>query len=166
MTIDKELDGYLKKQNVTKKQRQELIKVFLTMTPEQQDETLEFERNKVSLLSVKVPSEFEEHVEFVDQFRRLYPGVELIYIHNGGSRTPKERQDQIVLGLLPGASDLLCLEYKLSIEMKRSKGGRQSQAQKEFEDYCKKIGWTYILALGAKDGLEKVKLAINKFSSH
>ena len=65
------------------------------------------------------------------------------------------------MGVLAGVADLVCPTYRMYIEMKRTKGGVQSEAQKNFEQMAVAEGWHYILALGCDDGLEKVSKIIN-----
>ena len=113
--------------------------------------------------SKRSPSEFEEQCAFVHWFKKTYPGTVIMSIRNGGSRTPRERVDQMREGLHPGAADLYVPEWHLWIEFKRVKGGVLSDEQKEFNIYvtytCRD---TWMLAEGCEDGKKKVLTFFNQ----
>jgi hypothetical protein len=154
-----ELERILKAQKVRKKERWLMIEEFLTMDVLSRDAILDIEERKAELANKKelIPLEDSEQIEFVKQFRRTYPGVDLFMVRNDGTRTPAEKNKQLLMGLLPGVSDLISLQFRMCIEMKRTVGGRQSDDQKEWEKYCKSIGVKYILAIGCDDGMKKVR---------
>ena len=156
-----ELDKALKRQNMIKKERDRLIGLELMASAEDRDDILEaYERAALTHERAKkgdaVPLEKAEQIEFVWKFRQKYPGVDLFCARNDGYRTFAERPEQILMGILPGVSDLISLQFKMCIEMKRVKGSVQSDEQKKWESYCASIGWHYILAYGCEDGLKKV----------
>jgi len=98
------------------------------------------------------PTEFKEQCDFVAWFRDAYPGVVIMSIRNGGSRSPKESRDQMLEGLYPGAADLFIPAWLCWIEFKRVKGSVLSDHQKAFKAYVESIGQTYLLAYGFEDG--------------
>ena len=156
-----ELDKSLKRRNILKKDRVRLIGLELLSNVVDRDGILEnyemlaaeYERAKKG---DAVPLEKAEQIEFVWKFRQKYPGVDLFCARNDGYRTFAERPEQILMGVLPGVSDLISLQFKMCIEMKRIKDSVQSDEQKKWESYCESISWHYILAYGCEDGLNKV----------
>lgn len=104
----------------------------------------------------KLPTETWEQIKFVEWFKKTYPDVIIIYIHNGGTRSLIERVQQRCLGLHPGTSDLFVPEFKLWIEMKRTKLSRVSDEQKVFMKDMHKIGYQYIIGYGWEDAKSQV----------
>ena len=161
-TFTKELDASLKRQKINIKERRETIADYLLYEPFRRDAILDgadicaraYEKRQKELKHI--PSEFKEQCDFVEWFKKEYKGVVIMSIRNGGSRSPRERVDQLMEGLHPGAADLFVPEFRLWIEFKRKKGGIQSDKQKEFEDYVINIGYDYFLAMGFEDGKAKL----------
>ena len=156
-TFRKLMDDFLKKLNLTKKERTKRIEEALLIDPIKRDEILEDIEYQVWQKSqeAQVKSESDEQIEFVYQFRKKY-GDHIIYVKNEGQ---EHHHKQIAMGLRPGVSDLVSFKYQLMIEMKRTdKGNEQSDKQKEWERYTREglTGWDYILAVGAEDGMRKV----------
>ena len=56
-------------------------------------------------------------------------------------------------GLVPGIPDLVCLEYRFLLEMKRAVGGRLSDDQVAIHEYLRGIGWDVIIAAGAESAM-------------
>jgi len=94
----------------------------------------------------------DEHIlqrQCVGWFRENYPGIKklLVAIPNGGKRdiaTAKALKDE---GVVPGAPDLVLFisnreHPALCIEMKTKKG-RQSESQKEWQEAAEKNGLKY-----------------------
>jgi hypothetical protein len=80
-----------------------------------------------------------------------------MWIRNGGSRTPRERADQIREGLHPGAADLYIPAWHLWIEFKKVKGGVVSKEQEAFAEYVRNTcGDYYFLAEGFEQGKLKI----------
>jgi len=156
----KELDDILKKQNMTKKERAAKIKALLGCEVSDRDLCLEYEMAKIQKKET-IKSEDDEQITFVYQFRKLYPDAILYCVRNDGSRTPAEKNRQILMGVLAGVSDLVCPTYKIYIEMKRTKKYDHSDAQKAFELKAIAEGWHYILGIGSDDALAKVAGILN-----
>ena len=154
------LDKALKRQNILKKERDKRIGEFLIRTsPHGRDEVLdmiesqsnEYEQEKRK--SKECPLEDVEQIETVLWWRHTYPEHKIICCWNGGTRTPKERAQQKLLGIEPGVSDLQVRAFDLWIEMKRvdPKLCNWSEEQQKWKRYVESDGGTYILAYGFED---------------
>ena len=152
------LDKALKAQNMTKKERNLCVELALLNPDLCRNTMLDEEEAKSRLGKEKeaIPSEDSEQIRFVEWFRSTYPGVDLFYVHNGGSRTEREKVKAKAMGTLAGVSDLVSMQYRLCIEMKRVKEWVHSEEQMQWAAYCDVIGVKYILAIGCDDGIEKV----------
>jgi hypothetical protein len=94
----------------------------------------------------------------VKWFRMQYQDLLLFAVPNGGSRNALEAAKMKREGVTAGVADLCLLKFKreivggieftkyhgLFIEMKYGKGV-QSYSQKEFEAYCTKHGYKYVV---------------------
>ena len=154
----KELDATLKCRGLLKKERNKIIEDYLQLNIDRND-VLDMEK-EITLqykVGIRIRSEASEQMEFVSWFKQSYPGMDIMLIRNDGYRTPRERQEQLNMGLLPGASDLLIPDLMIWIEMKRSDGGAgQSQEQKDFEQRRVKAGQTYLVCNGADEAKRHV----------
>jgi len=157
-----EMNSILKRRKIPAKTRREIIKTEILARTDTMDgilnteekKTAEFEKKQAE--HKKIPSEFKEQCDFVKWFKSEFPGIVIMSIRNGGSRTPRERMEQLAEGLHPGAADLYIPKWKLWIEFKKIKGGVLSEKQKKFRDYVVKIGDNWMLAKGAKNGEEQI----------
>ena len=158
-----EMHRHLKAQNISKKERTHIINCCLIADIDR-DALLDEEQYKASLCKKKelIPSEFVEHTEFIAQMRKKHPHIIPVYIHNGGSRTPREKIDQMRLGLYPGASDIFFPQLLTWVEMKKTKNYEQSESQKKFETMVIESGYKYILGIGCDDAMKKIEEVINK----
>ncbi len=161
-TFRNELDRHLKKRKIKANDRRAIIKKYLDddintcrdhMLDREEFKTQCFLR--VSREENNVPSEFKEQCDFVKWFKSEYPDIVIMSIRNGGYRNPRERTEQLMEGLHPGAADLYIPEWKLWIEFKKIKGGVLSENQEKFRDYVLGIGDKWILANGCEDGKAK-----------
>lgn len=96
----------------------------------------------------ELPSEDSEQMHFVQWFRRTYPGVLIYAIPNGGARHPAVAMKMKCTGVTKGVPDLHVPAWSLWIEMKRQKGGRVSDEQKEQMAYLQSIGHTCLVCAG------------------
>lgn len=96
----------------------------------------------------ELPSEDHEQMLFVQWFRRTYPGVLIYAIPNGGARHPAVAMKMKCTGVTKGVPDLHVPAWSLWIEMKRQKGGRVSDEQKEQMAYLQSIGHTCLVCAG------------------
>lgn len=111
-----------------------------------------------------IPSEYQEQCAFVEWFRWQYPQLSgrLFAIPNGELRDKRVAQKLKKQGVLPGVADLFlmvsaCGYHGLFIEMKRVKGGQQSEQQKIFESECKCAGYLYALCKGQSEAQNAVR---------
>ncbi|MFA6278361.1 MAG: hypothetical protein WC622_16560 [Pedobacter sp.] len=152
---------------MTKAQRNAFIYIDMNSPIHQRDHILEIAENKArehqsaKKASKKVRSEFEEQAALVHWFRKTYPDVWIYANRNGGTRSPREKVDQIREGVLAGVADLFAPGFKLYIEMKRTKGGVTSDAQIAFKEHVKQFGYSWILAEGFEDAKEKILIFID-----
>jgi hypothetical protein len=157
------LDVALKGQGVLKKERAGIIKNYLLpYYINQRDKLLDMEEERsrryqaAKKASKKVTSEFEEQAELIHWFRKTYPDIWIYANRNGGTRTPREKVDQIREGVLAGVADLFAPGFMLYVEMKRKKGGIVSDEQIKFRLHVEKFGYTWILGEGFEDAKEKI----------
>lgn len=157
------LDVALKKQGILKRQRNNIIAYHFMKPQSLWDGVLNDEEQKAREYQAAkkeartIPSEFEEQCSFVLWFKKTYPGVVIMSIRNHGSRTPRERVDQMREGLHPGAADLFIPEWFYWLEFKRSKGGVISREQLDFAAYVIDKGYAWDVAYGFEDAKEKVQ---------
>lgn len=104
----------------------------------------------------KIPSEHQEQAYLVQWFRRAYPGVRIFAIPNGGARSITTATKLKIEGVSKGVPDLFVPAWHLWIEMKRIKGGRLSQEQKDWLDYLDNVGYSVIVGHGALDTQEQI----------
>ena len=98
-----------------------------------------------------------EQVTFVNWFRQTYPDVVIFAVPNGGLRHAATARKLQLEGVLPGVPDLFVPEWRLWIEMKRTKGGKISPEQKSMILYLESCGYFVIVGYGWEDAKEKVK---------
>jgi len=104
-----------------------------------------------------VISEDQEQMLFVQWFRRQHPTVRIFSIPNGGARHPAVAAKLKATGTVAGVPDLFIPAWKLWVEMKRSKGGRLSDMQKDWIAYLEGVGHTVIVGHGFDDAMAKVQ---------
>ena len=102
-------------------------------------------------------SEHIEQREFVEWFRKTYPGVLIFAIPNGGKRGAAAAAKLQLEGVVPGVPDLCVPEWHLWIEMKRSDGGIVGTDQKKVMGQIEDCGYTCVVAWGDADAREKVQ---------
>lgn len=102
-----------------------------------------------------IPTESAEQKALMSWWSWHYPDkpLSLFHIPNGGKRDLKTAARLKAEGVKPGVADLFLMlarggYHGLFIEMKPVKGGRQTEAQKEFERVCSEAGYRYVLAKG------------------
>ena len=107
-----------------------------------------------------IPTEHQEQVALIQKCgwnKHKYPELRLLYaIPNGGNRNPITATNLKREGVKAGVPDL-CLpvprggKHGLYLEMKRTKGGEVSKAQKEWQEELKKQGYECTVAKGADE---------------
>jgi hypothetical protein len=162
------LEVALKGQGIKAKERKEMIQNMLQINTKRRDSLIDYEENlarkhqSAKKASKKIRSEFEEQASLVHWFRKTYPDVWIYANRNGGSRSPREKVDQIREGVLAGVADLFAPGFKLYIEMKRTKGGVTSDAQIAFKEHVEQFGYRWILAEGLEDAREQILIIAEK----
>ena len=106
----------------------------------------------------RIPTEHEEQRELVKWFRQSFDGIRIFAIPNGGARTITTAAKLKVEGVSAGVPDLYVPEWKLWIEMKRTKGGVVDKAQKDWHDYLTAIGDRVIVCRGADEAKRMIEI--------
>lgn len=118
-----------------------------------------------------IPTEAQEQTtlfQWAALMARKWPELRLLYaIPNGGSRNPIEARHLKDQGVKPGVPDV-CLPcsrgnwHGLYIEMKRRKGGRVSEEQREMIRLLIEQGYKAVVCRG----WEEAKIVIVEYMSH
>lgn len=103
------------------------------------------------------PSEHVEQRNFVRWFRLQYPGVRIFAIPNGEARSKSVAGRLKAEGVSAGVPDLCIPAWSTWVEMKRAKGGRLSDKQKDWSTYLEGIGYAFIVGHGFEDAKEKIE---------
>ena len=111
-------------------------------------------------MKLPMPSEHTEQVTFVNEFERMFPGVRVFAIPNGGLRSKMVAVKLKAEGVRSGVPDLYIPAWKVWVEMKREKGGRLSKEQKDWIAYLEGIGDTVIVGHGWRAAIEAIKKAL------
>jgi len=104
-----------------------------------------------AVLMERVRTEHEEQREVVSWFRQTFRPVRIFAIPNGEQRTKTTGARLKVEGVSAGVPDLYIPAWNTWIEMKRTKGGVVSPAQRDWHDYLRSIGHTVLVCYGAED---------------
>lgn len=104
-----------------------------------------------------IPTEHQEQSAFVKWFRMQYPKVRIFAVPNAAMRSVELASYLRAEGMTPGVPDLIVIEWKLLIEMKRIKGSVISDEQRGWKEYAERIGWRHIFGYGCQDTITKVK---------
>lgn len=110
----------------------------------------------MTLSASNMPSEHIEQVTFVNEFEKLWPGVRIFAIPNGGFRHKATADKLKAEGVKAGIPDLFIPAWNVWIEMKRQKGGSVSKEQKDWHAYLRSVGHTVIIAKGWVDGINQL----------
>lgn len=95
------------------------------------------------------PLEREEHRVLASALRRA--GLFWIHVPNEGKRSARQGYALKMMGMAPGCPDFLIFTRPpVAIEMKRQKGGRVSEAQREFMQQLAGEGWRCFVTYGAE----------------
>lgn len=118
--------------------------------------------------------EQKTQIESMSWFRGEYPQYAMVMTHpinEGGRNTGRTGGIHKAEGTQAGVTDLLfflpakingVIYLGLGIEFKRPKGGKQSQAQKDFEKMFKAAGYEYVIVRYVDD----FKALINTWIKH
>jgi len=114
-------------------------------------------------MSTTVPSEHAEQVTFISEFRRLWPGVLIFAIPNGGLRGKLTAAKLKREGVVSGVPDMFIPAWNVWVEMKRQKGGVLSATQKEKINYLDEVcGHRVLVVKGWRDGMKKIGELLNE----
>lgn len=115
--------------------------------------------------NISVPTEHEEQVmlfHWAQLQSSKYPPLALMFaIPNGGKRNAKTAVDLKYEGVKPGVSDIFlpcaCGGYHgMFIEMKRTKGGALSAAQRDFISKVENQGYKVVVCKGFEAAREEI----------
>ena len=107
-----------------------------------------------------IPTEREEQKQLVRYLQ--WNRIPFYAVPNGGSRNPIEAKNMKAEGVSAGVPDI-CIPvpnkkyHGLYIEMKRQKGGRVSEKQKEWIERLNKLGYMAVVCKGHKVAIETVQ---------
>ena len=107
-----------------------------------------------------IPTEREEQIKLVRYLQ--WNRIPFYAVPNGGSRNPIEAKNMKAEGVSAGVPDI-CIPvpnkryHGLYIEMKRQKGGRVSEKQKEWIERLNKLGYMAVVCKGHKVAIETVQ---------
>lgn len=105
-----------------------------------------------------IPTEHAEQVAVVTWL--THRRAVFFAVPNGGRVRPSQARKLKSEGMTAGAPDLVLAPRNgppIALEMKRSKGGRTSEAQEQMHDALTLRGWRVIVAKGALDAIEQLK---------
>jgi hypothetical protein len=105
---------------------------------------------------VTTVSEHLEQARLVMWFRQTYPDTLIFAIPNGGLRSKSQAMQLKVEGVVPGIPDLFIPAWRVWIEMKKTKGGKVSNEQKEMIKYLQSVGYHVIVGFGAEDAKAQI----------
>ena len=108
------------------------------------------------MLRLKLPTEHDEQVAFVAEFRLRWPDAWIYAVPNGGKRSKAAAGKLKAEGVTPGVPDLPVPAWKLWIEMKRQKGRVVSKAQEEWRGHLEDAGHTVLVCRGRDDAIRQV----------
>jgi len=106
------------------------------------------------------PTERDEQIQFIKYLR--WNKIPHYAVPNGGSRNPAEAKNLKAEGVSAGVPDV-CIPvpnkkyHGLYIEMKRQKGGKVSEKQKEWIEKLNKLGYLAVVCRGYDEAREVVE---------
>jgi hypothetical protein len=159
-----EMHRLLKARDYLKNDRLMLIKLAMeSISIDERDAHLEtIEREARDYQSLKkqhaiVPTESYEQKKLVSWFKQEFPLYRIGMVRNDGTRTEREKVEQIALGLWPGMADLYMPHIHTWVEMKRVKKSVVSQEQIDFAQYVTEVcGDIYLLCYGFEDAKKQI----------
>lgn len=109
-----------------------------------------------------IPTEHEEQRAFVQWFRGAWGGTRILAIPNGGARSRSVGRLLKAEGVVAGVPDLFVPEWRVWVEMKRTKGGSLSESQKDWIRYLRSVGHDVLICRGAVDAVNQINAWVNK----
>lgn len=117
----------------------------------------------------KSPSEHAEQATLVQWLAIAHPTVRIFAIPNGGRRGKLEAMRLQLEGVSPGVPDLMLPTprgpwHGLFIEMKRTKGGRISNEQKDWIAYLNSQGYQAVVCRGFEEAKKEIECYLSTTS--
>lgn len=117
----------------------------------------------------KSPSEHAEQATLVQWLAIAHPTVRIFAIPNGGRRGKLEAMRLQLEGVSPGVPDLMLptprgKHHGLFVEMKRTKGGRTSNEQKDWIAYLQANGYRAIVCHGFEEAKKEIECYLSTTS--
>lgn len=103
-----------------------------------------------------VLSEHYEQCLLVSWFRQTWPSVRILAIPNGGHRSKSVAARLKAEGVSRGVPDLFVPEWRLWIEVKRTRGEKISEFQESWMEYLECVNYWCIVVKGANDGKHQI----------
>jgi len=112
----------------------------------------------------RVPSEWAEQCALTSWLLKKYPTTIFYHVPNGGVKTNFSRFREHQIGLLSGVPDLVILTPPtvVHVEMKRTKGGKLSDKQKEVIGWMRSQGFQVLVCLGFDDARCQLEVLLGK----
>ena len=103
-------------------------------------------------VSSRPTSENEIHLLAWQWVKKTYPDLLIFHVPNGGNRNMQEALKFKRMGVVPGVADFLMFVpgHAVAIELK-DRGGKQSEAQREFQKQWEALGNEYWLVRSLTD---------------
>lgn len=105
---------------------------------------------------MKIPTEHQEQVNFVNWIEYNHPKHKVFAIPNGEKRHMSVAKRLKAEGVKPGVPDLFIPSLFLFIEMKRIKGSSTSKEQKEWIRYLIDSGYKAVICKGCDEAKKAV----------
>lgn len=121
--------------------------------------------DKLKLLQLKAkqrnkPRHTESKIQqsVVEWFRYQYPKYIIAAIPNGGYRNAREAAIMRKEGVLAGFSDLIIIaEHNVLFMEMKTDGGKQSEAQKVFQNKVCKLGHEYVVSFSLESAILNIE---------
>ena len=112
---------------------------------------------------MKTATEHAEQVSLVQWLDATHPDLLYFAIPNGGARNIVTARKLKAEGVKAGVPDLFLPSLRLFIELKRTKGGKVSPAQRDMAQRLEACGYRVVVCKGAREAVDVITQEINKF---
>lgn len=106
-------------------------------------------------------TEHAEQVSLVQWLDATHPGLLYFAIPNGGNRNIVTATKLKAEGVKAGVPDLFFPSLRLFIELKRTKGGKVSPAQRDMATRLESCGYRVVVCKGAREAVDVITQEIN-----
>lgn len=107
--------------------------------------------------------EFDSQVLFFDWFKQSYPDVLMFMSLNGMKMNIGQAMKAKRSGMMKGVPDLEVPGWRLFIEMKKEKGGRNRPHQKLIQQYLIANGYTVMVCRGYEDAVNDIEEFVKRY---